>query len=109
MLCSTLLLGPGVPWRLHTWLESLHRAQQLCRDRVVVSLLTEFPSIRTEDYSPELLSTGLPLMFRMLETSKVHPNASLSADGVDRRFPQSFSELKHGSLILESDLNTLCF
>ncbi|XP_078111953.1 ankyrin repeat and BTB/POZ domain-containing protein 2-like [Sander vitreus] len=60
----------GVPWRLHIWLESLHRAQQLCRDRVTVSLLTEFPSIGTEDYSPELLSTGIPFMFSMLEASK---------------------------------------
>ncbi|XP_036951594.1 ankyrin repeat and BTB/POZ domain-containing protein 2-like isoform X1 [Acanthopagrus latus] len=60
----------GVPWRLHIWLQSLHRAQQLCRDKVVVSLLSEFGSIRTEDYSPELLSTGVPLMFSMLETSK---------------------------------------
>uniref|UniRef100_A0A8P4KBL7 Ankyrin repeat and BTB (POZ) domain containing 2a n=1 Tax=Dicentrarchus labrax TaxID=13489 RepID=A0A8P4KBL7_DICLA len=60
----------GVPWRLHIWLQSLHRAQQLCRDKVIVSLLTEFPSIRTEDYGPELLSTGVPLMFSMLETSK---------------------------------------
>ncbi|KAA8596031.1 hypothetical protein FQN60_011322, partial [Etheostoma spectabile] len=45
-------------------------AQQLCRDRVTVSLLAEFPSIGMEDYTPELLSTGVPLMFRMLETSK---------------------------------------
>ncbi|XP_035507682.1 ankyrin repeat and BTB/POZ domain-containing protein 2-like [Morone saxatilis] len=60
----------GVPWRLHIWRQSLHRAQQLCRDKVIISLLTEFPSIRTEDYGPELLSTGVPLMFSMLETSK---------------------------------------
>ncbi|XP_073320222.1 ankyrin repeat and BTB/POZ domain-containing protein 2-like [Pagrus major] len=60
----------GVPWRLHIWLQCLHRAQQLCRDKVIVSLLTEFTSIRTEDYSPELLSTGVPLMFSMLQTSK---------------------------------------
>ncbi|XP_054472051.1 LOW QUALITY PROTEIN: ankyrin repeat and BTB/POZ domain-containing protein 2-like [Anoplopoma fimbria] len=60
----------GVPWRLHIWLESLHRAQQLCRDKVVVSLLTEFTCIRTEDYNPELLSTGIPLMFSMMEISK---------------------------------------
>uniref|UniRef100_A0A3Q3VUH4 Uncharacterized protein n=1 Tax=Mola mola TaxID=94237 RepID=A0A3Q3VUH4_MOLML len=60
----------GVPWRLHIWLQSLRRAQQLCRDKVVVSLLTEFPSIRTEDYSPELLSACVPLMFHMLQTSK---------------------------------------
>ncbi|XP_061593415.1 ankyrin repeat and BTB/POZ domain-containing protein 2-like isoform X3 [Cololabis saira] len=60
----------GVPWRLHTWLESLRRAQQLCRDDITVSLLTEFPSIRTDDYNPELLCTGIPLMFSMLDTSK---------------------------------------
>uniref|UniRef100_A0AAQ5XYB9 BTB domain-containing protein n=1 Tax=Amphiprion ocellaris TaxID=80972 RepID=A0AAQ5XYB9_AMPOC len=60
----------GVPWRLHIWLESLRRARQLCRDEVIVFLLTEFPSIRSEDYSPELLSSGIPLMFSMLETSK---------------------------------------
>lgn len=75
-----LLLCPGVPWRLHIWLQCLHTAQQLCRDRVVVSLLSEFSSIRTEDYSPELLSTGVPLMFSMLETSKVqlkHPVLSV--------------------------------
>uniref|UniRef100_A0A3Q1F9A7 Ankyrin repeat and BTB (POZ) domain containing 2a n=1 Tax=Acanthochromis polyacanthus TaxID=80966 RepID=A0A3Q1F9A7_9TELE len=68
----------GVPWRLHIWLESLHRAQQLCRDEVIVFLLTEFPSIRSEDYSPELLSSGIPLMFSMLETSKVRSSASIS-------------------------------
>ncbi|XP_047435920.1 ankyrin repeat and BTB/POZ domain-containing protein 2-like [Mugil cephalus] len=60
----------GVPWRLHIWLESLHRALQLSRDEVIVSLLAEFPSIRREDYSPELLSAGIPLMFSMLESSK---------------------------------------
>ncbi|KAM9861113.1 ankyrin repeat and BTB/POZ domain-containing protein 2-like [Aulostomus maculatus] len=60
----------GVTWRLHIWLESLQRAQHLSRDEVIVSLLTEFPSIRVEDYTPELVSTGIPLMFSLLETSK---------------------------------------
>ncbi|XP_069575867.1 ankyrin repeat and BTB/POZ domain-containing protein 2-like isoform X2 [Brachyistius frenatus] len=60
----------GVPWRLHIWLESLRRARQLGRDEVTVSLLTEFTSIRPEDYSAELSATGLPLMFSMLESSK---------------------------------------
>ena len=71
VLCLVHLLRPGVPWRLHIWLESLSRARQLCRDEVTASLLSEFPSIRTEDYGPELLSTGIPLMFGMFETSKV--------------------------------------
>ncbi|XP_029001155.1 ankyrin repeat and BTB/POZ domain-containing protein 2-like [Betta splendens] len=60
----------GVPWRLHIWLESLLRAQQLCRGDVAASLLAEFSSIRPEDYGPELPSAGIPLMFRMLESSE---------------------------------------
>ena len=58
------------------WLASLQRAQQLSRDEVTLSLLTEFPTIRTDDYSQELLSTGLPLMFSMLVTSKVQLSPS---------------------------------
>ncbi|KAM6981246.1 ankyrin repeat and BTB/POZ domain-containing protein 2-like [Aplochiton taeniatus] len=64
------LKAMGVPWRLHVWLESLQRAQQLSRDEVTVSLLAEFPPIRQEDYCSELVSPGLPLMFTMLTTSK---------------------------------------
>ncbi|CAL8245388.1 unnamed protein product [Lota lota] len=67
---TTELRAMGVPWRLHVWLSSLQRAQQLSRDEVTLSLLTEFPSIRVDDYSQELLSIGLPLMFSMLVTSK---------------------------------------
>ncbi|XP_034535121.1 ankyrin repeat and BTB/POZ domain-containing protein 2-like [Notolabrus celidotus] len=65
----------GVPWRLHTWLQSLHRAQQLSRDQVIVSLLSEFSSIGSEDYTPELLSAGVPLMFSMMETTKDYVTA----------------------------------
>ncbi|KAM8887783.1 ankyrin repeat and BTB/POZ domain-containing protein 2-like [Synchiropus picturatus] len=60
----------GVPWRLHVWLESLSRARQLSRDDVIASILAEFPSIRAEDYSQELVSRGIPLMFNMLQTSR---------------------------------------
>ncbi|XP_056134425.1 ankyrin repeat and BTB/POZ domain-containing protein 2-like [Lampris incognitus] len=60
----------GVPWRLHVWLESLQRAQQLSRDDVTLSLLTEFHSIQTDEYSQELVSTGIPFMFSLLLTSK---------------------------------------
>ncbi|KAG7277863.1 hypothetical protein CRUP_001315 [Coryphaenoides rupestris] len=64
------LRAMGVPWRLHVWLESLQRAQQLSRDEVTLSLLTEFPTVRVDDYSQELISSGLPLMFGMLVDSK---------------------------------------
>ncbi|KAK1891214.1 Ankyrin repeat and BTB/POZ domain containing protein 2 [Dissostichus eleginoides] len=60
----------GVPWRLHSWLQSLLRAQQLSRVRVLQILLSDFCSIRTEDFSPELLTAGVPDMVRLMESSK---------------------------------------
>ncbi|KAK5873595.1 hypothetical protein PBY51_018623 [Eleginops maclovinus] len=60
----------GVPWRLHTWLQSVLRAQQLSRVRVLQILLSDFSSIRTEDFTPELLTAGVPHLVHLMETSK---------------------------------------
>nr|XP_023663128.1 ankyrin repeat and BTB/POZ domain-containing protein 2-like [Paramormyrops kingsleyae] len=60
----------GVPWKGHVWLESLRSAQQQCRSEVILSLLKDFTSMKEEDYSKELVSLSVPLMFRILRTSK---------------------------------------
>lgn len=70
----------GVPWRLRTWLQSLLRAWWHRRDQAVVSLLSEFASIPAEDYTPELVSSGVPLLFNMLESTQVRADASLTSD-----------------------------
>uniref|UniRef100_A0A3Q2CYU4 Ankyrin repeat and BTB (POZ) domain containing 2a n=1 Tax=Cyprinodon variegatus TaxID=28743 RepID=A0A3Q2CYU4_CYPVA len=67
----------GVRWKLHTWLESLRRAQQLGRNQVTLRLLSDFPSIRTEDFSPELLSAGIPFLFSLLDYALTKQLASL--------------------------------
>ncbi|KAM9376338.1 ankyrin repeat and BTB/POZ domain-containing protein 2 [Pholidichthys leucotaenia] len=60
----------GVLWKLHVWLESLHCAQQQSQAGVTLSLLKEFSTIREEDYCEELVTTGLPLMFKILRNTK---------------------------------------
>lgn len=68
--CPPLPL-PGVPWTLHTWLESLRIAFQQHRRPLIQCLLKEFKTIQEEEYTEELITQGLPLMFEILKASKV--------------------------------------
>lgn len=68
--CPPLPL-PGVPWTLHTWLESLRIAFQQHRRPLIQCLLKEFKTIQEEEYTEELVTQGLPLMFEILKASKV--------------------------------------
>ena len=65
------LPGPGVPWKLHVWIEALRTSFSQSRYSVVQSLLRDFSSIKEEEYNEELVTEGLPLMFDILKTSKV--------------------------------------
>lgn len=64
-------LSAGVPWTLHTWLESLRTSFQQHRRPLIQCLLKEFKSIQEEEYTEELITQGLPLMFEILKARKV--------------------------------------
>lgn len=69
---------PGVPWTLHTWLESLRTCFLQHRRPLIQGLLKEFSCIEEEEYTEELVTHGLPLMFQILRASKVPKTVSLT-------------------------------
>ncbi|KAM8884721.1 ankyrin repeat- and BTB/POZ domain-containing protein 3-A isoform 2-T2 [Synchiropus picturatus] len=60
----------GVPWKLHTWLESLRTCYIQNRRPLIQGLLKDFSCIQEEEYTEELITHGLPLMFQILRSSK---------------------------------------
>lgn len=75
-LCD--LCFPGVPWTLHTWMESLRTCFHQHRRPLIQGLLKEFSCIEEEEYTEELITHGLPLMFQILRASKVPTAPSAS-------------------------------
>ena len=61
----------GVPWTLHTWLESLRTCFIQHRRPLIQGLLKDFSCIQEDEYTEELITHGLPLMFQILRSSKV--------------------------------------
>ncbi|XP_067110576.1 ankyrin repeat and BTB/POZ domain-containing protein 3-A isoform X2 [Osmerus mordax] len=60
----------GVPWTLHTWLESLRTCFLQHRRPLIQGLLKDFSCIQEDEYTEELITHGLPLMFQILRASK---------------------------------------
>ncbi|XP_033941635.1 ankyrin repeat and BTB/POZ domain-containing protein 3-B isoform X1 [Pseudochaenichthys georgianus] len=60
----------GVPWTLHNWMESLRTCFHQQRRPLIQGLLKEFSCIEEEEYTEELITHGLPLMFQILRASK---------------------------------------
>ncbi|XP_034390862.1 ankyrin repeat and BTB/POZ domain-containing protein BTBD11-B [Cyclopterus lumpus] len=60
----------GVPWTLHTWMESLRTCFHQHRRPLIQGLLKEFSCIEEEEYTEEIITHGLPLMFQILRASK---------------------------------------
>ena len=64
-------VSSGVPWTLHTWLESLRTCFIQQRRPLIQGLLKDFSAIQEDEYTEELITHGLPLMFQILRASKV--------------------------------------
>uniref|UniRef100_A0A8C6UQJ4 BTB (POZ) domain containing 11b n=1 Tax=Neogobius melanostomus TaxID=47308 RepID=A0A8C6UQJ4_9GOBI len=76
----------GIPWTLHTWLESLRTCFLQHRRPLIQGLLKEFSCIEEDEYTEELITHGLPLMFQILRASK---NEVISQQLAIKRKPSS--------------------
>ncbi|XP_069797321.1 ankyrin repeat and BTB/POZ domain-containing protein 3-B-like isoform X2 [Narcine bancroftii] len=63
------LLLSGVPWTVHSWRMSLQTSFSQHRWSITLDLLKEFDSLK-DVYSEEMISQGLPLMFKIFCLSK---------------------------------------
>ncbi|XP_061826068.1 ankyrin repeat and BTB/POZ domain-containing protein 3-B isoform X3 [Nerophis lumbriciformis] len=87
----------GVPWTLHTWMESLRTCFYQHRRPLIQGILKEFSCIEEEEYTEELITHGLPLMFQILRASKL-----LSAS----KFFQLEALQRHCEIICSKNINT---
>lgn len=87
--------GPGVPWKLHVWVESLRTSFSQSRYSVVQSLLRDFSSIKEDEYNEELVTEGLQLMFNILKASKVSVAGQAGRAALQSPRPRPQADLGH--------------
>ena len=70
----------GVPWTMHTWMQSLATANETGLVSVINELLQDFSSSWPEEHSSYFTEVGLPLLFNILKTCKTEGTVLLLAD-----------------------------
>ena len=70
----------GVPWTLHTWLQTLTTANDNTLVGVINELLQDFSTAWAEEQSSYFLDVGLPLLFSIFKNSKTEGTVLLLAD-----------------------------
>jgi ankyrin repeat/BTB/POZ domain-containing protein 2 len=70
----------GVPWTMHTWMQSLQTANETGLVSVINELLQDFSSTWPEENSLYFGEVGLPLLFNILKTCKTEGTVLLLAD-----------------------------
>lgn len=70
----------GVPWTMHTWMQSLTTANETGLVSVINELLQDFSSTWPEEHSSYFIDVGLPLLFNILKTCKTEGTVLLLAD-----------------------------
>lgn len=70
----------GVPWTLHTWLQTLTTANDNTLVGVINELLQDFSTSWAEEQSSYFLDVGLPLLLSIFRNSKTEGTVLLLAD-----------------------------
>ena len=82
----------GVPWTLHTWMQSLFTANETGLVSVINELLQDFSSSWPEEHSSYFTDVGLPLLFNILKTCKTEGTVLLLADIICACYGKSLIE-----------------
>ena len=64
----------GVPWTLHTWLQTLQTANEGQMISVINELLQDFSTQWPKENSSYFVDVGLPLLFTIFRSSKTEGN-----------------------------------
>ncbi len=70
----------GVPWTMHTWMQSLQTASETQLVSVINELLQDFNATWPEENSSYFVEVGLPLLFNILRSCKTEGTVLLLAD-----------------------------
>ena len=89
----------GVPWTLHTWMQTLATSHEMCLEAITDQLLQDFLHLWPDDCSSQFVDECLPLLFSIFRHSKVCIQSIESTKLVLKPLLSFSAQLNHSSTV----------